>query len=323
MENNQEIKKFDNFGNEYVVYDGGHLKSVNGNTVEGVEHLYSNIDDTNMNPEYQEKEGQNKTALIFVDTRERPLVLNLHNDKKIRLSTQPNADHAVVSLTTDRDLTRLHNCSFTKGVQAHEIIKENGNTEYESIDRLHDATITYYYPPIKNGQKSQQITHIARKGFKPMIRDNAGDNENRIMEFFDVNKDEYYKGKVGSDGDLTKYHKIGKNKYQKDWAVKGYYTNFCGSNKKCKELYLLTEHGSPIFSIVNSDTGRTKITRDIPFKYGGHQPSLIIDELNMNSLETHQQHWDRMNKFYNKKAQKVRDNIEEPLPLQPERSKSV
>ena len=113
MENNQEIKKFDNFGNEYVVYAGGHLKSVNGNTVEEVEHLYSNIDDDNMNPEGQEKEGQNKTALIVVDTRKKPLVLNLHNDKKIMLSTQPNADHAVVSLTTDRDLTRLHDCSFT------------------------------------------------------------------------------------------------------------------------------------------------------------------------------------------------------------------
>ena len=60
-------KKFkDNFGNEYAVYDGGHLKSVNGNTVEEVEHLYSNIDDDNMNPEGQEKEGQNKTALIFI-----------------------------------------------------------------------------------------------------------------------------------------------------------------------------------------------------------------------------------------------------------------
>lgn len=341
MENNQEEKQFaqdgtfhDNFGNEYVVLNGK-LKSVNGNHVKDVTFLYSSIDHSDKDPQYAKQEGQNKTMLIEVDLRGKELILNLHNNKQINLSSDRYDDLDYALLTVDRDFARLHNVDILEHVQWQEILdKKNKHTEDKPIEKKPDenANITYYYPPIKNGQRSTQVTHAARKGFEPIIANNMDNDERTFAEFFDVNKDEYYKGNISLDPlgvYLTKYHKLftdqkGNNHYQKDWSVQKDFTDFCGLDNKLKQLYLYkTDTYRPLFSIINTNTGQTKITRSLSDKQYGHQPSLITDELNMSSLETHQQHWDRMNRFYNEKVQKVRDNIAAPLPLQPERSKSV
>ena len=224
-----KIVLHDNFGNKYVCLSDGSVESINGCFLK--------------NGKLEPDAYGNNGYYADIDIKNRPLVLNLHDGKKLKFIAHddlPNNSFPI-KIVFEKYISKEGN----RKIRLHDF---NADFNHTGIERWDDETHDFVYTPLdkifmemhffyNSGEDETPSAITCNELSEILVKPFVKKQHNADYLFITDGNNEYYMLDYRTDN-LSKYYKhAGQDQFEQKWSINiPHAIGFCGCNKKSIDI---------------------------------------------------------------------------------------